>query len=149
MVWKDIIYCLGVPRILNTNHGTQFDFEAFRAFYQRWGISLRMTSVAYPQANRKAEASNKTILYGLKTWLEKAKDRWANELPNILWAYCMTRCVSMAETPFILVHGVNALIPVEVDLILPRVMAFSKWENSDCLRKNLDLLDELRKKVAT
>ena len=35
MVWKDIIYRFGIPRILNTDHGTQFDSEAFRGFCQR------------------------------------------------------------------------------------------------------------------
>ena len=48
MVWKDIICRFGIPRILNTDHGTQFDSEAFRGFCQRWGIRLRMASVAYP-----------------------------------------------------------------------------------------------------
>ncbi|XP_052208820.1 uncharacterized protein LOC127812465 [Diospyros lotus] len=75
MIWKDIICRFGIPRILNTDHGTQFDSEAFRTFCKRWGISLRMASVAYPQANRQAKASNKTILHGLKTRLERAKGR--------------------------------------------------------------------------
>ncbi|XP_052189925.1 uncharacterized protein LOC127799739 [Diospyros lotus] len=51
MVWKDIICRFGMPHILNTDHGTQFDLDAFRAFCHRWGISLRMASIAYPQAN--------------------------------------------------------------------------------------------------
>jgi len=29
MVWKDIICRFSIPRILNTNHGKQFDCEAF------------------------------------------------------------------------------------------------------------------------
>ena len=48
MVWKDIIFHFDVPRILNTNHGTHFDLDAFRAFFQRWGISLRMIFMSYP-----------------------------------------------------------------------------------------------------
>ena len=94
MVWKDIIYHFGIPKILNTDHGTQFDSEFFRGFYQRWGILLRIASVAYPQANGQAEASNKTILHGLKTILEKAKGKSADDLPSILWAYCTTIRVS-------------------------------------------------------
>ena len=52
------------------------------------------------------------------------------------------------ETPFSLVYGVDALILVEVDLISPWVMAFSEEKNSDCLRENLDLLDEQREQAA-
>ncbi|XP_052189945.1 uncharacterized protein LOC127799756 [Diospyros lotus] len=101
------------------DHGTEFDSDAFRAFCYRWGISLRMASVAYPQANEQAEASNKTILHGLKTRLEKAKGGWADELPSILWAYRTTSRVPTEETPFSLAYGTDALIPVEVDLGSP------------------------------
>ena len=45
-------------------------------------------------------------------------------------------------------YGANALIPVEIDLTSPSVMDFSEERNSDCLRENLDLLDELREKAA-
>ena len=104
--------------------------------------------MAYPQANGQAEASNKTILYGLKTMLEKAKGKWVDELPSILWAYRTTSRVSTGETPFSLVYGIDALILVEVDLVSPRVRAFSKEGNSDYLKENLDLLDELRERAA-
>ena len=109
-----------------------------------WGISLRIASVAYPQANGQAEASNKTILHGLKTQLEKAKGRLTDELPNILWVYRTTSRVSTRETPFSLIYGTDAFIPVEIDLTSPRVMAFSEKGNSNCLRENLDMLNELR-----
>ncbi|XP_052176717.1 uncharacterized protein LOC127791027 [Diospyros lotus] len=147
MVWKDIICRFSVPRILNTDHGTQFDSDAFRAFCHRWGINLRMASVAYPQANEQAEASNKTILHGLKTRLEKVKGGWADELPSILWAYRTTSRVPTGETPFSLAYGIDTLIPVEVDLGSPRVMAFREEGNSDRLRENVDLLNELREKA--
>ena len=106
-----------------------------------------MVSVAYPQANGQAEASNKTILYGLKTRLEKAKGKWVDELPSILWAYRTTSRVSTGETPFSLVYRTYALIPVEVDLVSPRVRTFREEGNSDCLKENLDLLDELRERA--
>lgn len=102
-MWKDITYRFGVLRILDTDHGTQFDSDAFHAFYSKWGIHLRMASVAYPQANGQAEATNKIILHGLKTRLEKVKGAWVKEIPTILWAYCTTNQVSTGETPFNLV----------------------------------------------
>lgn len=108
-----------------------------------------MTSVAYPQANGQAKASNKTILHGLKTQLEKEKSRQANELPSILWAYRTTNRVSTGGNVIQLGVGTNALIPIEVDLSSPRVVAFNKGGNSDCLRENLDLLDELGEKATT
>ena len=80
--------------------------------------------------------------------MEKAKGKWVDELPSILWAYRTTSQVSTGETPFSLVYGTDALIPVEVDLVSHRVRAFNKEGNSDCLKENLDLLDELRERAA-
>ena len=48
-----------------------------------------------------------------------------------------------------MVYGTDALIPVEVDLESPRVQAFQEGENSERLRENLDMIDELRDKAVT
>lgn len=93
-------------------------------FCEGLGIRLRIASVAYPQANGQAEASNRTILHGLKTRLEEAKGAWVDELPTILWAYRTTSRVSTGETPFNLVYGTEALIPVEVAIGSPRLNAY-------------------------
>ena len=47
----------------------------------------RYSTLAYPQSNGQAEAVNKAILNGLKRRLGGAKGNWAEELPNVLWAY--------------------------------------------------------------
>ena len=38
----------------------------------------------YPQSNGQVEATNKTIVNGMKKRLESAKGKWAKELPNVL-----------------------------------------------------------------
>ena len=56
-------------------------------FVSDLGIMNRYSTLAYPQSNRQAEAVNKVILNGLKRRLDGAKGNWAEELPNVLWAY--------------------------------------------------------------
>ena len=51
----------------------------------------------YPKANGKAESTNKIVI---KKRLKKAKGRWADELPGVLWAYQTTTRTSTGETPF-------------------------------------------------
>ncbi|XP_039140528.1 uncharacterized protein LOC120277749 [Dioscorea cayenensis subsp. rotundata] len=104
MVWKDIIYRFGLPRILIADRGKQFDCDSYKDFCERLHIQLSFASVAYPQANGQAERSNQTILEGLKMRLDKAKGVWAEELPSILWAYRTTSKVSTGETPFNLTY---------------------------------------------
>ncbi|RDY11323.1 hypothetical protein CR513_04034, partial [Mucuna pruriens] len=59
-------------------------------FCKELGIKQIFTSVEHPQTNRQAEAANKVILMGLRRRLEEAKDRWAEELPQVLWSYHTT-----------------------------------------------------------
>ncbi|XP_052185187.1 uncharacterized protein LOC127796825 [Diospyros lotus] len=51
MVWKDIVCRFGIPRVINTDHGKQFDCDSFRNFCKGLDIQLRISSVAYLQAN--------------------------------------------------------------------------------------------------
>ena len=101
-------------------YGLQFDSRAFRDFCRDFcrdfGITNRYSTSAYPQSNGQAKAINKTILIGLKMRLDDAKGNWAEELPNVLWAYRMTPCRSTRETPFSLTYGAEAVIPAEVNI---------------------------------
>ena len=83
-----------------SDNGLQFDSRAFREFCSNLDIRNRYSSPAYPQSNGQAEAVNKVIMNGLKRRLEGAKGNWAEELPNILWAYRTTPRRSTGETPF-------------------------------------------------
>ena len=69
---------------LISNNGLQFDSKAFREFCSDLGIKNRYSSLAYPQSNGQAEATNKAIVNGLKKRQGGAKGRWAEELPNVL-----------------------------------------------------------------
>ena len=77
-------------------------------------------SVEHPQTNIQVESANKILLRGLKRRLEKAKGTWVEEVPRIVWAYHTTPQTSTMETPFILVYGSDAMIPVEIHESTPR-----------------------------
>ena len=124
-VWKNIVTRFGVPDSLIFNNGLQFDSRAFREFCCNLGIKNRYFTPAYPQSNRQVEAINKTILNGLKKRLDGAKGRWAEELPNMLWAYQTTFGHSTGETSFSLTYGAESMIPTEVNLCSARVDGFN------------------------
>ncbi|XP_070050250.1 uncharacterized protein LOC142173677 [Nicotiana tabacum] len=50
----------------------------------------------------------------MKKKLEDAKGLWSKVLPEVLWAYRTTPKTSTGETPYSLVYGTEAVIPVEV-----------------------------------
>jgi len=70
--------------------------------------------VEHPQTNGQVESANRVLLRGLKRKLEKAKGTWAEEVPQILWAYHTTPKSTTKEMLFSLVYGSDAMIPVEI-----------------------------------
>ena len=74
------------PHAFVMDNGKQFDNLKFRDFYEGLVVILRFSSVFHPQANDQIEFQNKDILIGLKRRLEKAKGKWADELPKVLWS---------------------------------------------------------------
>ncbi|XP_057730674.1 uncharacterized protein LOC130946008 [Arachis stenosperma] len=113
----------------------------------RWHVRHQFTSVEHPQANRQAEAANKVILARLKRRLSDAKGGWAEEFPQVLWAYRITPHSTTGESPFRLTYGMKAMIPIEVEEGSPRVILYNEDTNSQAQREELDILPEVRERV--
>lgn len=82
---------------------------------ETFGIKLYFSWVAHLQSNRQVEVSNKTIKEGIKKRLGKRKGNWPGELYHVLWSYRTTPKKEIAETPYSVVYGTEALIPVEIN----------------------------------
>ncbi|XP_043809779.1 uncharacterized protein K02A2.6-like [Manihot esculenta] len=146
-VWDNIICRFGIPRVLISDNGRQFDCSAFKAFTANIGIWHKFSSVAHPQTNGQTEVTNRAILQGLKKRLDGAKANWAEELNSILWALWTTPRTSTKETPFALAFGTEAVVPIELQVPTHRVQFNSESTNDDKLRSNLDALEEVREEA--
>ena len=143
-VWKNIICRYGIPRVLVSNNGKQFDNSAFKDFYSELGIKNHYSSPAHPQANGQVEVTNRTLLKIVKTRLEGAKGIWPDELPSVLWAYRTTARTPTRETSFRLTYGADAVILAEVGLTSYRVENYTEDKNEEAMRLQLDLVNEVR-----
>lgn len=109
-----VVMRFGFPIVLISNNGTQFIDNKFKAYLVKLKIQLRNSLVAHPQVNGQVKVTNEILLWGLEKRLDGAKRRWAEELPNVLWAYRTTHRSSTGESPFKLAYGTEAIIPVEI-----------------------------------
>ena len=132
-----------------SDNGRQFDSQGFKDFCSGLGIKNQYSSPGHPQANGQTEVTNQTLLRIIKTKLDEAKGAWPDELPNVLWAYRTTARTPTGEMPFRLTYGTEAVIPVEVGVANTKRTTFSKEENDDKLRVNLDCLDGVRDKASS
>ena len=145
--WKNVVMRFGVLDSLISDNGLQFDSRAFHEFCSDLGIKNKYSTPTYPQSNGQAESTNKAIVNGLKKRLDGTKGRWAEELPNILWAYRTTPRRSMGETQFSLTYGAEAVISAEINLCSAQVTKFDPTQNDRLRVERLDLLEEYREGV--
>ncbi|KAK2427613.1 hypothetical protein QL285_026181 [Trifolium repens] len=142
--WKKIICRFGLPKFIVSDNGTQFTSEKVVQFCESYGIRNTFVSVEHPQSNGQAESANKVILKAIKRKLERRNKSWAEPLAAILWSYHTTVQSSTGETPFKMVYGSDAMIPVEIDPPSWRRETVTAAENKMALEENLDLLEEVR-----
>ena len=86
-VWRNIICRYGIPGVLVSDNGKQFNNSAFNDFCSELGIKNYYSSPTHSQANEQVEVTNRSLLKIIKTRLEGAKGIWLDELPSVLWAY--------------------------------------------------------------
>ena len=70
---------------------------------------------------------------GIKKRLEKAKGKWYEELPNVLWAYQTTPRKTTNKMPYSLAFGFKAVIPLEVDLSTIRTTVYDVGHKEEVL----------------
>lgn len=113
-----------------------------------WCLDLQIqqvfTSVAYPQSNGQVEIINRELLRGLKIKLDHVGGSWVEEMPSILWAYRMTPRESTRMTPFQLVYGAEAVVPVEIDMESMWIDSYDPENNSEERMTKLNLVEETR-----
>ncbi|XP_062103919.1 uncharacterized protein LOC133815048 [Humulus lupulus] len=138
--------CLVYPTKIVSDNGIQFDSQLFIDFCTRHGITKSFSAVSHPQANGQVEAVNKTLKDTLKKHLEEAKKNWPERLPEVLWSYKTTERTTTGDTPFALIYGCEAMMPVEVTPQSHRRTAYDQDGNHKLLAESLDQIEERRKK---
>jgi len=146
-LWKNIICRYGIPKVLVSDNGKQFNNDAFKDFFSQLGIKNHYSSPTHPQANRQVEVINRSLLKIIKTRLEGAKGIWLDELPSVLWAYKTMARMPTGETLFRLVYRSDIVIPAKVGLISYRIGNHDESKNDEAMRLQLYLVEEFRATV--
>jgi transposase InsO family protein len=118
-----IIHRFGVPQTPTTDQRSSFMSHQFKEFASSFRIKLLNSSPYYAQANGQVEASNKILIRLIKKKIEESLRRWHEVLSEALWAHQISMHDATKVTPFELVFGQEAMLPVEVNLQGCRVQA--------------------------
>ncbi|XP_070049542.1 uncharacterized protein [Nicotiana tomentosiformis] len=110
-------------------------------------LEQRNSSMYYAAANGLAEAFNKTLCNLLKMVISKSNKDWHERMEEDLWAYRTTYRTPTQATPYSLIYGVEAVLPLECQISSLRFSiheGLTDEENTWLHLEELEALDEKR-----
>jgi hypothetical protein len=141
-----IIHRFGIPQSLTTDQGTSFISKEVREFVNSYGIKLLNSSPYYAQTNGQAESRNKTLVKLIKKKIEDNPKRWHEVLSEALWAHHISRHGASKVSPFELVYGQEAVLPIEVNLGAYRLAEKNNLDVDTYYALMMDNIDEVTNK---
>ena len=124
-VYENICFKFGVPLELLSNQGPGFRADLMEFLCEKMKIRRKFTTLYYPQCNGLNERFNGELVQILSKVTEHQGKNWDLELPSALWAYRTSVKTSTGFTPYHLVYGKEALLPVEVELPTMKLLKFA------------------------
>uniref|UniRef100_A0A2N9I7Z9 Integrase catalytic domain-containing protein n=1 Tax=Fagus sylvatica TaxID=28930 RepID=A0A2N9I7Z9_FAGSY len=121
----------------------------FKGFWARWvlvGLETARSNLGQTLMNGAVEAANKNVKKILSKMTETYKD-WHEHLPYALCAYRTSVRTSVGATPYSLVYGMEAVLPVEVEIPSLRILSQTQLEEAEWAQaryEQLNFIDEKR-----
>jgi len=137
-----VISLFGVPKLLISDHGKHLENEIFEEFSLLLGVFHAFTIPYYPRANGQVEEVNNILKTMLQCSIDKNHSNWHNQLYSALWAYRTTIKTTTGFTPFHLVHGMEAVLPIKCEIPTLR-MVVDLLPDTSPLEQRLLFLDRL------
>jgi hypothetical protein len=113
LVNRFIVYH-GVPKRILTDQGTQFESTLFRSLASMLGSEKVHTAPYRPQTDGQVERFNRTVLNMLSAFVCDRANDWDDHLPYMLMAYRSSVHSSTGCTPFMMLHGREQNLPVDI-----------------------------------
>lgn len=110
----EIVLRFGSPLSLLTDLGANFQSDLLKRVCKLLKIKKLQTSGYHPETNGALERSHKTLKEYLRNYINKNLDDWNNYIPYALFMLNSTPSTSTGFTPFELMHGFKANLPLSV-----------------------------------
>ncbi|KAF7152527.1 hypothetical protein RHSIM_Rhsim01G0085000 [Rhododendron simsii] len=128
----EYIFCrFGIPETITVDQTSVFNGQEVMAYVNSYGVKILNSSPYYAQANGQVESTNKIIKNILSKMITDNPREWHDLLPKVLWAYRTSKRDSTRATPYELVYGQAAVLPVEINVISHRIARHYDSDNFD------------------
>ncbi|GBN91988.1 Retrovirus-related Pol polyprotein from transposon 412 [Araneus ventricosus] len=108
------ISCYGVPMILHSDQGTNFNSALFTKLCELLGILKTRTTALHPESDGMVERFNRTILNHLSLFVSRNQTDWDTHLPLFLLAYRSAEHEVTGLTPAEMLFGRTLRLPCDI-----------------------------------
>jgi transposase InsO family protein len=129
------------------DNGPTFISTKLTQFLAKLGVKHFTSYTYYPQGNGKTKSTNKNLVTIIKRIIEDKHIQWNTLLTYALWADSTTTKESTFFTPFHLVYGQEAILPMELEISSLRLMLQTEELNSSNVPQRINALLSLEEKI--
>jgi hypothetical protein len=112
-IYEDIICRHGCPGEILTDRGTHFNNQLLHELLQKFEVPHRMSTPYHPQTNGLVERFNRTLIEALAKTTTSHIKNWDQYIAPILFAYRTNEHSVTKMSPFFLVYGRDAKLPMD------------------------------------
>ena len=112
-LFNEFILQFGFPKRIHHDRGPEFNSRLFKELHRLSGIKSSNTTPYHPMGNGLVERMNRTFINMMKSLPELEKRNWRAHLPKMSFAYNSTINKSTGFSPFFLMFGRKATLPID------------------------------------
>ncbi|KAA0037783.1 Retrovirus-related Pol polyprotein from transposon 17.6 [Cucumis melo var. makuwa] len=142
---KELICRYGLPEGIITDNAKNLNNKMMDKLYKQFKINHQNSTLYRPKMNGAVEAANKNIKRIIEKMTITYKD-WHEMLPFALHEYRTSVRTSIGATPFSLVYGMEAVLPLEVEIPSLRVLMEAKLDEAEWIRDRYEQLNFVEEK---
>ena len=135
--------CFGPPTVLHSDQGRNFDSLLMHEIYNVMGLKKTRTTAYHPQCDGQVERQNQTLQNIITAFVSQHSIDWDEWLDQAVFAYNTSAHESTGISPYELVFGRPARMPIEVELGVPLQNPSSQADYAQSLRKAIQLSNQL------
>ena len=117
VIMKHFVCQFGVPHEMVSDQGPEFESKLFQGLCDLLRIHKVRTSPYRPQTDGLVERANRSIIDSISKFVNSKITDWDEHLPYLVMALNTSAHSSTGVSPFAMVYGVEANLPV--DLVFP------------------------------
>ncbi|GBC05841.1 hypothetical protein RclHR1_06470004 [Rhizophagus clarus] len=142
-LFEEIISRHGVPKEILSDRGTSFNNALINEICDKYQTKHRLTSAYRPQTNGMVERFNRTIGESLaKLVIDKDNNKeWDDYIQAILLAYRTRQHETTGYSPFYLIYGRQAVLPIE--LMIDTNINKEKDIHEALLERTYDIMEKM------